>query len=259
MGDINARTTKLNDYVIADNFLSDFFYFDDETISFFDKTNILCHYGVPLNRANCDKKTNNNGHWLLDMCKNNNLFIVSGRIGKDKSIGASTFCDRSTIDYTIVSAECFKTLSEFEAIELDSIFSDGHSLLSWSLILPVNENVFKKSPIKNNPKNNFKWSVNSKESCVDSIDITKVADLNIKLDLQEPSIEKLNEISNEVSNIFMSAASKSLQSRKTPFKRRSFDKPWFGPACKLARQRYHRAKKIYDNNKSAYAKNNLKL
>ena len=72
-------------------------------------------------------------------------------------------------------------------------------------------------------------------------------------------MEKLNEISNEVSNIFMSAASKSLQSRKTPFKRRSFDKPWFGPACKLARQRYHRAKKIYDNNKSPYAKNNLNL
>ena len=99
----------------------------------------------------------------------------------------------------------------------------------------------------------------SRESFVDSIDIQKVADLNIKLDLQEPSMEKLNEISNEVSNIFMSAASKSLQSRKTPFKRRSFDKPWFGPACKLARQRYHRAKKIYDNNKSPYAKNNLNL
>ena len=143
-----------------------FFYFDDETVSFFDKTNILCHYGVPLNRANCDKQTNNNGHWLLDICKNNNLFIVNGRIGKDTSIGAPTFCDRSTMNYTIVSAECFKILCEFELLELD--------FLSWSLKRPVNETVFKKSPIQNNPQNNLKWSVNSRESFVDGIDIQKV-------------------------------------------------------------------------------------
>ena len=61
---------------------------------------------MPLNRSNCDKKTNNSSHWLIDLCKKSNLFIVNRRIGK--SIGAQTFRDSSTIDYTIVSAECFK-------------------------------------------------------------------------------------------------------------------------------------------------------
>ena len=54
----------------------------------------------------------------------------------------------------------------------------------------------------------------------------------------------LRTLSNAVFNIFMSAVSKSLQSRKTQFKRRRFDKPWFGPACELARKQYHRAIKI---------------
>ncbi|MEW8548531.1 MAG: reverse transcriptase family protein [Candidatus Thiodiazotropha sp.] len=258
-GDINARTAKLNDYVIADNFLSDYFDFDDETLSFFDKTNTLFHYGVPLNRANCDRKTNNNGHWLIDTCKNNNLFIVNGRIGKDKSVGAPTFRDSSTIDYTIVSADCFKIFCEFEVMELDPIFSDGHSLLSWSLKIPMNEQVCKKPSSQNNTTNSFKWSLNAKENYIDSIDIQKVSDINNTLDLLDPSTDTLNKISNEVANIFMTAASKSLPPRKPPFKRRSFDKPWFGPACKFARQRYHRAKKNYEYNKSAYAKNNLKL
>ena len=40
---------------------------------------------------------------------------------------------RSTFDFTIVSTECFKNICELEVIELDSNFSDGQSLLSWSL------------------------------------------------------------------------------------------------------------------------------
>ena len=34
-GDINARTAKLSDYIRAYDFLSDVFYFDNETRSFF--------------------------------------------------------------------------------------------------------------------------------------------------------------------------------------------------------------------------------
>lgn len=59
-GDVNARTARLNDYVQADNFLSDLF--DDETLSFFDQTSVLYHYDAPVNRSTSDTKTNNNGH-----------------------------------------------------------------------------------------------------------------------------------------------------------------------------------------------------
>ena len=70
------------------------------------------------------------GYWLIDTCKNNNLFIVNGRFGKDKGIGTTTFRDKSLIDYTLCSAGRFEILHDFEIVELDPVFSDGHSLLA---------------------------------------------------------------------------------------------------------------------------------
>ena len=78
-GDINARTAKLSDYIRADDFLSDVFDFDNETRSFFDKVNIFKQYNIPTERESRDNKTNNTGNWLIETCKNNNLFIVNGR------------------------------------------------------------------------------------------------------------------------------------------------------------------------------------
>ncbi|MEW8546031.1 MAG: endonuclease/exonuclease/phosphatase family protein [Candidatus Thiodiazotropha sp.] len=132
-GDLNARTARLSDYVQLDEFLAETFELDDETINFFNKTTILEQLKIPLNRTSNDTKTNNAGYWLMNVCKNNNLFIVNGRVGKDKNIGNKTFRDQSVIDYTLCTADCFYLLQQFEIIELDEFFSDGHSLLSWSL------------------------------------------------------------------------------------------------------------------------------
>ena len=38
-----------------------------------------------------DKVINNEGNKLIDICKSNNLFILNGRCGTDKNIGAMTF------------------------------------------------------------------------------------------------------------------------------------------------------------------------
>ena len=83
------------------------FDFDDSTSSFFDITTVLENMNIPLDSVSRDNKTNTTGYWLIDTCKNNNLFIVNGRFGKDKGIGATTFRDKSLIDYTLCSAESF--------------------------------------------------------------------------------------------------------------------------------------------------------
>ena len=56
------------------------------------------------------------------MYKNNNLFIVNGRFGKDKGIGTTTFREKSLIDYILCSAESFEILHVFEIAELDPVF-----------------------------------------------------------------------------------------------------------------------------------------
>ena len=200
---------------------------------------------------------------MLDTCKNNNLFIVNGRFGKDKGIGATTFRDKSLIDYTLCSAESFEILHDFEIVELDSIFSDGHALSAWSI------NCNNQINLVNETSNNFfspklQWSESSKNTFTSNIDKNELRKIHTKLEgiqLQQidPDVtaESINGITDGIAGIFIQAASKSLKQSKQPYKRRIFDKLWFGPACKIARKKYHRARNIYNRTKSSQAKNNL--
>ena len=119
-GDIIARTTRLRDFTMLDPFVVDMFDIDDDIASFFDKTTILEDLGIPFHRVSHDNKTNNSGYWLTNLCKNNNIFIVNGRSGKDEGVNAATFRDKSVIDYTLCTVDSLKILNDFEIIELDS-------------------------------------------------------------------------------------------------------------------------------------------
>ena len=77
-----------------------------------------------------DKKKNNSGFRLIDICKINNLSILNGRYGHDKNTGAMTFRDTSVIDFVLVSAKAFEILHRFQITDVERLFSDGHSLLS---------------------------------------------------------------------------------------------------------------------------------
>ena len=70
---------------------------------------------------------------LLDMCKSNITLILNGRCGDDKSNGPMTFRNQSVIDYTTVSFQSLQFIKAFRVLELDALFSDGHSLISNSL------------------------------------------------------------------------------------------------------------------------------
>ena len=61
MGDFNARTGKLDDYVELDEGVSE----------------------VPR-RGNCDEKVNTNGGMLKNLCETTEVSILNGRTGKDQ-------------------------------------------------------------------------------------------------------------------------------------------------------------------------------
>ena len=258
-GDLNARTAMLKDYTRVDNFFSDIFDFDAETRSFFDKTPILQKYNVPLERATKDCKKNNTGNWLIETCKNNNLFIVNGRIGKDRHIGAPTFRDKSVIDYTVSTADCFAWLSDFEIIELDPIFSDGHSLISWSLGVQNTDisNTSNLNDYEQKRNTKYKWTDTSKENFIKEIDLNEVSNIKENIDRIEPNYETINFYTNKIASLFDQTAQKTLNTVKKVWNKRPFDKPWFGPACKAARKEYHKAKRMYKSNKNERYKSNL--
>ena len=48
-------------------------------------------------------------------------------------MGRHSFRNVSVIDYTIASVSLLKLLANFEIVEVDSLFSDGHRMLCTSL------------------------------------------------------------------------------------------------------------------------------
>lgn len=150
MGDFNAQTGDLEDYTSADSFFTDFFDFDQETIEFYNQKCALENLGINLQRKNLDKKKNNLGYRLIDICKNHNLTILNGRFGQDKIRGEMTFRNTSVIDYAIVSTKCISMLRDFQIIDLDRIYSDGHSLLKVTLNVNIPKKVDSGSKAKQN-------------------------------------------------------------------------------------------------------------
>lgn len=90
--------------------------------------------GIPLQRNSQDRKKNNIGLKLIDMLKNLNLIIVNGRFPCDKN-GKMTFRNISVIDYLICTLQSYDFFINFEVIQVDNLFSDGHCLLDYILKL----------------------------------------------------------------------------------------------------------------------------
>ena len=85
---------------------------------------LLKKMGNTLERVTSDKKVNNHGHILLNLCKASNMFILNGRVGSDKGLVQFTFRQTSVIDYALTSVEQF--VKDYSVSEIDSLYSDGH-------------------------------------------------------------------------------------------------------------------------------------
>ena len=83
LGDLNARTEKLNDFIIP----------DDKN---FEDSVGLENYIIPEKRNNCDNLVNNHGKTILDICKSHDLHILNGRIRGD-SMGNFTYHGMTTM------------------------------------------------------------------------------------------------------------------------------------------------------------------
>ena len=107
-------------------------------------------YDIPHTRKSQDKNTNNNNYKMIEICKNNNLFILNGRLDKDRNIGAFTFRHQSVIDYMLSSVDSSQFLEGFEILETDPLFSDGHCILTCIFTCP--EPRLKQQTFRNNTR-----------------------------------------------------------------------------------------------------------
>ena len=87
MGDCNARTGTSPEFNIFDinHHAADQLGIDDDVINYLNNAHELNNHDVPQFRNSMDKVKNNFGNKLLELCKNNNLYICNGRFENDST------------------------------------------------------------------------------------------------------------------------------------------------------------------------------
>ena len=115
LGDFNSRTGGLPDTFPINEY-------SDASVDIveFDKGN----------RTSKDTITNTMGHELLRFCKKCHIFIVNGRVGRDKGVGKLTCKDASVVDYALLSYDMFDTVIDFKVLDFDEMISDVHCAIN---------------------------------------------------------------------------------------------------------------------------------
>lgn len=223
---------------------------------------------ILVNRVSNDKKTNNIGYKIVDICKNNNLLILNGRFSQDAEKGKFTFRDQSVIDYTISSNKGFQILTYFEIEDLDRIYSDGHALLQMNLTLKPTD-VIKTNEIRDESRadqnyiKTYKCDQQKLPQFKDNIDPTKIEKLKRYLDTIGPNVTQtgMNEITSKLCDLFEESAEKTFEPIKPKASQLAATgkthKPWFGFNCKKSRNLYTKARKRYQLNKTSENKSTL--
>ena len=286
-GDFNARTGNLTDFISLEEGVNDFDLSLSNCISS-DTNENLDALGINVNRSNSDKKTNNNGTKLIELCKNFDLRILNGRCGSDNSTGDFTFISsngKSTIDYTLLSAQLLPRVKEFKVDVLDTCLSDKHRTIYTILRadnLPRNASTSKKrygsksdtsAHTSNNSEqivNNIKtiWDANKSNDYRDNFDHDELNNLLNSINTLNPKCidqVKIDDISKTLCDLLISPAkhigiSKDNVNYKhhNSNKKTTSNKPWFNKHCARKRAVYVKLKNKLIKDKSILATSKLK-
>jgi len=224
LGDLNARTGTLSDYIVDDNdriSCEDHLYKVDDTIS---------------PRKNEDTIVNNRGEKLGELCVQCQLRILNGRTLGD-SRGYFT-CHRpqgsSTVDYMILSEELLHRITYFHVH--NKLHISDHCKISMQITCHINKACHENITLSPLPRT-YKWndqSISQYQAALADPQIqTQVQKLfELKTAPSEPSINKQIQI---LYNIFHEAAAQSLAPKKT-HSTKPKNKPWFNHTLRQLRQ-----------------------
>ncbi|KAK3084099.1 hypothetical protein FSP39_008163 [Pinctada imbricata] len=215
IGDFNARTGNLSDYVELDDDIVEIInngYDEDFREILFDYKNLI-YSNIPLKRCSQDKgRPNSFGYKLIDFCTRCNLYIANGRIGQDRDVGKTTSNECSLIDYLIISSNFFKVMNEFEIDDFNPLYSDVHNLLHFCISM----NVIHKEKDNNYQRDNgtirSKWKMSKSDKFVENLNMKEenIKDLCNEVDNCSSEEHDIDGILSKLENIFSEAAIKSF-------------------------------------------------
>ncbi|CAG2247915.1 unnamed protein product [Mytilus edulis] len=136
VGDFNSRTASDIDFSNIVNSKHDIV--SDSDLCY-DYSNTLQELNMLSIRKSKDISKNTYGNALLDICKNNNLFILNGRVNGDKE-GIFTCRSSSVVDYFICSFELLDHVVNMHVDTFSSLYSDVHCPLTLLLKFKIEQN-----------------------------------------------------------------------------------------------------------------------
>ena len=260
MGDFNARSGLLSDFIDVDDTIMNESGFDRNLHTDLLGYNNFDDIGVSNKRYSKDLFCNNFGRRLISLCKNTDIHIINGRFGKDFCIGALTCKNSSLVDYIIASPPLFSLLADFEVLEFNEMLSDVHCpiYVSFKKVYVAVETVdssdihlqTKPSWHKCNP---LEFLQNLDREALDSIS-RDIDNCYIKGVISKDDI---NDITDRVSNVLLDSAKLSgAFSRpftKGNYRRKHKKQPWFNTSCEEKRKLFFQAKandKVLNNEAS---------
>ena len=214
MGDFNARTARLNDFIRYDD---DKYGAESLNSGYITDTN-LC-------RTSHDKISNKDGKLLVDICLANDCRILNGRTIGDLMGRFTSFQPKgcSIVDYMIASKNLMENILFFRVSNANE-YSD-HAILTSKLSCQVtnksDDSGARHKPRRRNPSKaeracKFIWSDEKTELFKDSIAKSLAnSDLNEFLSSDNPDTHCDNLVQ-DLNRVFYSAAKDSLESKSYP-------------------------------------------
>lgn len=230
----------------------------------------ITEFGISENRKSQEKTPYNNyGYRFVEMCKNLGMFVLNGRVGRDKDIGSVT-CNRSVDDVFSASPIIFSLVKDFYVDTFNPLLSDKHSPICLSLTKPVmdskgeflTENTECEDQSVVADERPPAWRSDLVDTFMENIDVEFIEEIETSLD----NLENLANINNEdldievekIAKLFKNASENAFPSRrKVQYKGKNIKrkahkhKEWFDEDCKMARKSFCKAHNNFRKLKSA--------
>lgn len=249
LGDFNSHTGTLYDVVDRHN-----------TVGIDNDAMHLQLYAIPARSSKDNHAPDNFGRRLIELCKNQDLFILNGRVGSDRGKGEVTTKTDSLIDYVISSHALSEVVLDLHVEPFDLLFSDVHCCVCIDLPFSTRGDIHdvqvepgidnhNTRGVEHDPRVRFNWDESKSDGFLNNIDQRKINELLIGLDNANVNV---NDVAQDILSMFVDAGTQTFGITE-PKTRRSVNvksrngrlqkrQPWFNRDCKTKRSQYLKAK-----------------
>jgi len=255
-GDFNSRCGNLVDYTCNEEFITDLFHLDEISETNARISELFENNKIPIERKVVDKNINNYGREFINMCKNNDLFILNGRINPDYYEPKLTCRNASVVDYFLSTAELFESIVSLQTNEFCELYSDVHCPIEITLRTKQIQNEMVANTRENQSPTIKLWEQCKAENFVENLDVLKIADIEVQIDnlssSNDISQSNLDHVVTHIEQVFENCALSTFGTvkHKCQTAKVSTKPAWFNSDCQSTRNKYNKIRKAYNKYKT---------